>query len=141
MFVIATGLSVLASFSTGILIEPLSDQNQLLSLATTLLGIAAYGAILYLAGKAHRFLQTITAALACGAIITLLAVAEYVLFSPFLGERTAFSIAWLISVWSVPVEGHIIARALQQHWYVGIAIAVAVFILQLGFQSAMTARP
>ena len=27
-------------------------------------------------------------------------------------------------LWSVPVEGHIIARAIDRHWYLGIAIAV-----------------
>jgi hypothetical protein len=39
-------------------------------------------------------------------------------------------IANLILLWSVPVEGHIIARATERHWYIGILVALAVFILQ-----------
>ena len=141
MLLVAVGLSLLASTLTALLIEPLRDQDQLINLAVALLGVAAYAAVLYLAGKAHRFMQTISSALACGAILTLLAVAAFVLIDPFLGRQMAFSIAWLIIVWSVPVDGHIIARAIQQHWYVGISIALAVFILQIGFQSALTTKP
>jgi hypothetical protein len=63
-----------------------------------------------------------------------------VLFRPFLGAGAAGVVAALIILWSVPVEGHIISRAIQQHWFVGIAIAVAAFILQLGFQSVLSAQ-
>jgi hypothetical protein len=37
----------------------------------------------------------------------------------------------LILLWSIPVEGHIIARAIDRHWYVGIGAALAVFVFQL----------
>jgi hypothetical protein len=36
----------------------------------------------------------------------------------------------LVLLWSVPVEGHILARTIDRHWYVGIVVAMAVFIFQ-----------
>jgi hypothetical protein len=44
-------------------------------------------------------------------------------------------------LWSVPVEGHIIARAMGRHWYIGILIAITVFVLQFVIYSAMSATP
>jgi hypothetical protein len=70
----------------------------------------------------------------------LLFVAEYVLLRPFLGARIAGIIATLIIFWSVPVEGHIISRAIGQHWFVGIAIAIAAFVLQIGIQTMLTGQ-
>ena len=82
----------------------------------------------------------VSAILACGSILTLLFVAAYVLLSPFLGGNIAVIVATLIIIWSVPVEGHIIARGIEQHWYIGIVIAMIVFIVQYAFQSIMTGR-
>jgi hypothetical protein len=81
-------------------------------------------------------LQALSAIIACGSIITMAFVAEYMLVSPLLGEQVAGTVATLIIFWSVPVEGHIIARAIRQHWFVGIVISMVAFILQIGFQSA-----
>jgi len=41
----------------------------------------------------------------------------------------------------VPVEGHIIARAIDRHWYVGIVIAVGVFIFQYVINLLLTSAP
>jgi hypothetical protein len=55
------------------------------------------------------------------------------------GSLTAIAI-WLILIWSVPVKGHIIARAIDSHWYTGIAIAMTIFITQYVSYQAMTGR-
>ena len=81
-----------------------------------------------------------SAVIACGSILTLLFVAAYVLLNPFLGGDIAVVVATLIIIWSIPVEGHIIARGIEQHWYIGIVIAMTVFITQYAFQSTMTGR-
>jgi len=39
------------------------------------------------------------------------------------------------------VEGHIIARAIECHWYIGIVIAIAVFVLQYVIYNAVSATP
>jgi multisubunit Na+/H+ antiporter MnhG subunit len=73
-------------------------------------------------------------------ILGLLFVASYLLLTPILGNDIAVVLATLFIFWSVPVEGHIIARAIERDWYLGIAIAMLVFIAQYAFQSALTGR-
>jgi hypothetical protein len=49
-------------------------------------------------------------------------------------------VANLILLWSVPVEGHIIARAISRHWYIGVLIAIAVFVLQYILYNAVASE-
>lgn len=132
-------LLVVSSWSAVVLIDGVRSQNGIMTYAGYALGIAFYGAVIYVAGFPRRLLQTLSAIIACGAIITFLFVAEFMLMRPLLGQDIAGLLATLIIFWSVPVEGHLISRAIQQHWFVGITIAMAAFILQLGFQSAFAA--
>ena len=112
-------------------------RNIAVYVGAVLAGVVAYVAVLVVAGHPSRALQTITAILGCGALISLAFVAEFLLFMPFFGPTVTGIAAQLILLWSVPVEGHIIARALGRHWYIGIAIAIGVFVLQYLIYSAM----
>jgi len=136
----AIALMLVSSYAAMVLIEGVSGQDPVVTFAGYGLVIGFYGAVVYISGYPGRVMQALSAIIACGGIITLLFVAEYVLVAPVLGKDFAGFVATLIIFWSVPVEGHIIARTIQQHWFVGITIAMAAFILQLGFQSAFTAR-
>jgi hypothetical protein len=53
------------------------------------------------------------------------------------GVEFMWLVAWATILWSVSVKGHIIASAIDRHRYVGLAIAVAVLILQLFFEISM----
>ena len=138
IFFMSTGLMVFATISATVLIDAGGEQNHAITILSSLLGLGLYSAVLFATGFANRFLPTISAIIGCSSLLTVMFVAEFVLFQPFLGSQLAGIIATLIIFWSVPVEGHIIARAIQRHWFVGIAIAMAVFILQIGFQSAFS---
>ncbi len=140
VFLLAVALMQLTSFVGATLIDYGDNYSHLLAFISNLLGMSIYAAILFLAGFAKRFLQTISAITACGAILGLLFVSSYVMLTPFLGKDIAVVLAMLFIFWSVPVEGHIIARAIEQNWYLGIAIAMVVFIVQYGFQSVMLGR-
>ncbi|HEX2140306.1 MAG TPA: hypothetical protein VHG33_11410 [Woeseiaceae bacterium] len=135
MFVLAIMSMLLASFSAMVLIDSVAERDYASSLLTNALWIGFYAAVLTVTGYSRRMLQTLTTVLGCGAILTLLFVAEFVFLRPILGAEFAGVIAALIIFWSVPVEGHIIARAIDRHWFTGIAIAVAAFVLQVAFQS------
>lgn len=139
VFVLSLVLMQFASFVAATLIDLGDNYSYLLTLVTNLLGLGIYAAILFVTGFIRRFVPVMSAILACGSILTLLFVAAYVMLNPFLGE-IAVIVATLIIIWSVPVEGHIIARGIGQHWYIGIVIAMIVFILQYAFQSSMTGR-
>ena len=58
----------------------------------------------------------------------------------FIGDDVAVILATLFVFWSVPVEGHIIARAIERDWYLGIAIAMGVFIAQYMLQTNLAGR-
>ncbi len=140
VFLLAVALMQLTSFVGATLIDYGDNYSHLLAFISNLLGMSIYAAILFLAGFANRFLQTVSAIIACGAILGLLFVSSYVMLTPFLGKDIAVVLATLFIFWSVPVEGHIIARAIEQNWYLGIAIAMVVFIVQYGFQSMLLGR-
>jgi hypothetical protein len=140
VFLFALIMMQFASFVAATLIDLGEDYSHLLTFITNLLGLGIYAAILFVSGFFRRFVPIVSAILACGSILTLLFVAAYVMLSPFLGGDIAVIVATIIIIWSVPVEGHIIARGIEQHWYVGIGIAMIVFIVQYAFQSTMTGR-
>ena len=140
VLIITLILMQFASFVAATLINLGEDYSHLLTFITHLLGIGIYAAILLVTGFIHRIVPILSAVIACGAILTLLFVAAYVMLNPFLGSQIAVVIATLIIIWSIPVEGHIIARGIEQHWYIGIVIAMIVFTVQYAFQSTMTGR-
>jgi len=94
-------------------------------------GLVCYSAIILLAGKGPRLLQAATALLGCGAMLSVIFVVANASMTPLLAAGTTNLIVTLILLWSVPVEGHIISRTIDRHWYVGVMIAMAVFVFQL----------
>jgi hypothetical protein len=140
VFLFSLILMQFASFVAATLIDLGEDYSHLLTLITNILGIGIYAAVLFATGFINRFVPILSAVIACGSILSLLFVATYVMLNPFLGANIAVILATLIIIWSVPVEGHIIARGIEQHWYIGIVIAMIVFTLQYTFQSTMAGR-
>ena len=135
----AIALLFFSLFCTTILIED-GEGDSLLSLITAVLGYVLYTTVLSVTGFLKRLLPTIASIMACGSILSVMMVAAFVFLNPFLGAQLASLVAWLILIWSVPVKGHIIARAIERHWYIGIAVSLTIFVLQYYFQSAMTGR-
>lgn len=103
------------------------------------LGIVFYAAIIFLAGHSARMLASVSSIIACGAIVSLLFVAELALFTPLFGVDAARQIAYMIILWSVPVEGHIMARTIDRSWLAGTGIAIVALFVQVGLQSALDA--
>jgi hypothetical protein len=138
LFVLIAGLWLLSSLAVLALIDQYDQTDFLVGLVTAVVGLACYAITVIVSGYRGRVLQTVSAILGCGALIAFAFVAEYVLFRPFLGESITGIVAQLILLWSVPVEGHIISRAISRHWYIGIVIAIIVFILQYLIYRLMT---
>ena len=115
----------------------LDKEDFVIGSMTGIAGLACYAAIVALAGKGARLLQTLMALLGSGALLSLMYVAGDLLLTPLLGENPSNIIATLILLWTVPVEGHIISRAIERHWYLGVVIAMGIFILQLKLYSIL----
>jgi len=140
LLLLSIGMMLVAAFCGATLIDEVDNDDLVFGLLATLLVLAFYVGVLVVTGFARRAVQVLTCVIGCGALLTMLSIAEFVLFRPFVGQGLAGTVAVLISFWSIPVEGHIIARAINQHWFVGIAVAVAAAILQFVLQ-AMLAEP
>lgn len=134
---IALLLWLLSGLVIMLMTAELDDQDYLVSTFTGVVGLACYASVVVLSGYTPRLLQTLTAILGCGALIGFMYIAGAVFLTPFLGANIANIAVTLILLWSIPVEGHIIARAIDRHWYLGIAVAMAVFIFQLYLYSAV----
>jgi len=117
--------------------EELGEADFLLGTFTGVAGLACYASIIVLSGHIPRLLQTVTAILGCGAVLSLLFIVGNVLLPPLLGASVTDLVVTLVLLWSIPVEGHIIARAIDRHWYVGIVAAMAVFVFQLFLYSLL----
>jgi len=127
----AVVLWLFAGVVMTVLTRGLTGQDFLYGTLTGLVGLGCYAAIVVASGKAPRLMQTATAVLGCGALLSLFFIAGNVFLAPVLGENLADIITTLILLWSIPVEGHIVARAIDRHWYVGVVAAMAVFVFQL----------
>lgn len=140
---IALLLWLFAGLSTTMVTPGMNDQDFLYGTFTGVVGLGAYAAIVVTSGHTPRLLQTVTAILGSGALISFMFLAASALlpplFAPFpvLGKNAVNIVVTLVLLWSIPVEGHIIARAIDRHWYLGIAVAMAVFIFQLYLYSAV----
>ena len=137
LFVLIVGLWLITGLVMTIMTPELDQTDFLVSTVTGIAGLACYAAVILLAGRSARLLQSTMALLGCGAILGLLFVAGDVFLSPFLSDNLTNLVVTLILLWSVPVEGHIISRTIDRHWYLGVVIAMAVFIFQLLLYSAI----
>ena len=137
LFAAVAAMWLLAALVMTLTTPELYARDFIIGLLIGAAGLLCYAAVIVLAGKAPRLLQAATALLGCGAIITVTFVAVDVSLSPLLAANTVNLMVTLILLWSVPVEGHIIARTIERHWYVGVMIAMAVFIFQLYLYSVI----
>jgi len=138
---VSIGLLIASTLMSAVLVPSSGNDSVGLSLISSLIGYALYWIVLAVTGYGRRFVPTVSSIMACGSILTIVMVIAAVILTPILGGAVAGIVVWLILFWSVPVKGHIIARAIERHWYTGIAIALTIFIMQYMSYLAMTGRP
>ena len=142
LFVLAFAfiLLLVATLFSATLAQAGNGDSTLLSLLSSLFGYLLYWIVLVATGFADRLVPTIASIMACGSLLTIAMVLAAMVLLPTLGGSLTAIAIWLILIWSVPVKGHIIARAIDSHWYTGIAIAMTIFITQYVSYQAMTGR-
>ena len=137
LLAMSIGASIVVNFLFYAVVDSEYQIDLFLEFATELVKIASYVAVLLLFGLVSRIMQTITTIIACNAILALLLTVMMVVSQMF--TNSGLDAAFLsapIAFWLILVEGHIISRAIQLHWATGIAIAVVIFVLQLGFYAS-----
>ncbi len=119
-----------AEFAGVLLIPEMRSQDFASTLLIGLTGIAIYALLVGFYGRQARLLQMITAVVGCTAILKILFLVCRVLLMPALGPGPAVVLIWLLVLWALVVDGHILGRTLDQPLFFGVLIAVAVFFLQ-----------
>lgn len=134
----ATAMWFLPLLVAALLVPGFGGSAVAVSVASWGLSLVCYAAVIVLAGYRSRLVQSLTAIIGCGAIIFLAQVAGLVTLSLLLGAALAQIIVYLLLFWSIHVKGHIISRTINRDWYVGLIIAIAVFLLQYAFSMAVS---
>lgn len=129
LFALLATMSLLTNFGT---------QDVWTSIGNAILGVFCYTVLLAGMGYLHRAVQTMAALIGVGGLINLFVLAELTLLSPLFGPAVTGLIAQVTIMWSIPVKGHIIARAINWPWYAGIVVALIIFLLQLAFAQSMS---
>ena len=121
------------------LIPQIDESDLVLEVFSAFIGVTCYSAVVIGFGQRARLTQTLTAVLGCGALLAIIFTAAFILLQAIGSPMLMALVVWAIVLWSVSVKGHIIASAINQHWYAGLAIAVSVFILQHVVHAYITA--
>lgn len=111
------------------------QENFLFDLAIASVGLIIYMFIVNFFGYRERIICFLTTILGCSVIFSLiLSLIEFALSSILSGDnlRLILLVIWL---WSIPVEGHIVAQTIDRQWVFGFLITITVSILQLQFLS------
>ena len=130
LLIVVIGLWLFAVLVQMALIERIDEADFFYELFSALVGVISYSAVVIGFGQAPRLTQTITAILGCGALLAIIFTVGYVVLQAVGVPALMFIMVWAIVLWSLSIKGHIIASAIGRHWYLGLAIAVSVFILQ-----------
>jgi len=130
VLLVSLTLFVIAMAMSEALVETSGSSNVLISVGVSFGGYVLYWMVLLATGYAHRLVPTVASIMACGSILTFAMVLAFVILAPLIGSSNAALLAWFVLIWSVPVKGHIIARAIGRHWYAGITIALVIYLLQ-----------
>ena len=116
----------------GVVIDSTYDGDGfLINLILTVIGIGLYSIVVNIFGSSERFRRALTAILGCGAIFNLVYLVGQLVLKNLIGVEETRMFWELILMWSILVEGHIIARTIDRQLFIGILFAMAVFFAQL----------
>lgn len=131
LLVIVTACWLLTSVAALAILDSYHGVDLLIDMLIALAGIAFYSIVVTVFERRDRLLSCLSAILGCGVIFTLALFALRLVLPDVQPETAAGIFLQLIWFWSIPVEGHIIARTIDRPWVIGFLFAIAVLIGQL----------
>jgi hypothetical protein len=137
LLVLVTGIWMLAGVATVMVIETYKSSSLFIDLSLAFVGLGIYAITVNFFGKGERLLRCIIAILGCSIVFSIVLMAGRVVLPTFLAEDETSWALQLIWFWSIPVEGHIIARTIERQWFFGFLIALAVLFTQLNLFSVL----
>ena len=137
MLVMAIVFWLLVRLAMLVFDEGFDEYSFIIELFSAFLAAVCYSAVIIISGQRPRLLQSLSAIIGISALMRVMFLSAKMLLQSVAGVEFMWLVAWATILWSVSVKGHIIASAIGCHRYVGLAIAVAVLILQLFFEISM----
>jgi hypothetical protein len=131
LFSAAAGLFLLVSILGVALEAGYSRSGLAIDLVLTAVAIGLYFLIVNIFGNSERFLRSLTAILGCSAVIGAASIGGRTILANWLNAENIGVFVEIMLLWSILVEGHIIARTIDRPWIIGILMAMAVFFAQL----------
>jgi hypothetical protein len=135
LFVMVVAAWIVTGAAVTLLIAELNQSDFVISMLLGVIALVLYASVVVFSQKTSRLLQALTAIIGCGVLLQSVFIAGYSILTPLLGKDLAGLASYLVLLWSVPVEGHIIARSIDRHRYVGFLVAFAVFLIQIQLSS------
>ena len=129
VLLVAALLMLLANYAAYVLLPLPEDVDRRWGHITYALSLVFYALVLFVQNRGSRLLPVLSCIVGCGAVVSFVLIASLHL-APLLGRELTSVLALLCIGWTIPLEGHIMARALEQRFGVGIVIAIGGFLVQ-----------
>ncbi len=137
VLIMVIALLLLSDVVSLLNVESYTGRRFALNLILGVVGVFAFVAVLNIADFRHRTLQTISAIIGCGAILSFVAIFLSTVATSWYDAEVVQTTIGFVLLWSLCVEAHIISRAIERAWFVGFAAALAVLAIQLFLLAAL----
>ena len=137
VFAITLLLWAVAGLPAYAVIEPFEISEMPVNTLISFVGAGIYAAVAAGFNKRPRTLQMLTAIFGAATILELLIFVVYAALNVVTDAQTALILATLVALWSVAVDGHIVARTIDKEFFVGFLIALFVFGMQIKLGSML----
>ena len=114
-----------------VFIETYMSSSLLIDLVLAIIGLGIYAVVVRIFGYGERLTRCFTALLGCSVVFSVALFSARLFLPTVMTENEAGWAVQLIWLWSIPVEGHIIARTIDRLWSIGFLIALTVLVGQL----------
>jgi hypothetical protein len=137
LFVLVVALWFLVGVFALMVIEFYESNSLLIDLILAFVGLGIYAIVVSAFGKTDRLMRCFTAILGCSIVFTIVQIAGSLVFPMLLTELEVEWALLPVWLWSIPVEGHIIARTIERRWLLGFMAAFAVLFVQLNLLAVL----
>jgi uncharacterized membrane protein YeaQ/YmgE (transglycosylase-associated protein family) len=137
LFIVVATIWFLVGVIAVMVVESYKSPDLFVDLILAIVGLVFYAIVVNSFGRSARLVQCFTALLGCSVVFSIVLFAGRTILPMLITEDETGWAVQLIWLWSIPVEGHIIARTIDRQWIIGFLIALAVLFAQLQLFAAL----
>ncbi len=131
LFVVIAATWFLVGVVAVLVIDSYTGSGLFTDMILAIVGLVFYALIVNSFGQSSRLIRCFTALLGCSIVFSVILFAGRLILPLLITETETDWAVQLIWLWSIPVEGHIIARTIDRQWVIGFLMALAVLFAQL----------